>query len=168
MKQLIFARHAKSDWGNEFLKDIDRPLNDQGYSDAYFLSEWFLKNKALPELILSSTATRAINTALIFARTFDYDMSCFRVEKEIYESSVETLITIIKEQDDSKKSIMLFGHNPAITNICNELAKQLFFENLPTCGIVALNFEIESWKALSSKSGVTDFYQFPKDFKTKD
>ena len=41
MKELILLRHAKSDWGGEFLKDIDRPLNDRGYLDAYVLSEWY-------------------------------------------------------------------------------------------------------------------------------
>jgi phosphohistidine phosphatase len=167
MKQITFVRHAKSDWGNEFLKDIDRPLNEQGYSDAYFLSEWFRKNKSLPDLIISSTATRAFNTALIFSRTFDFDMRCFGLEKEIYESTSERLNAIIKELDDDKNSLMLFGHNPAITNICNELGEDLFFDNVPTCGIVSLTFNISSWKTLALKTGILDFYQFPKDFKQR-
>jgi phosphohistidine phosphatase len=167
MKQITFVRHAKSDWGNEFLKDIDRPLNEQGYSDAYFLSEWFRKNKSLPDLIISSTATRAFNTALIFSRTFDFDMRCFGLEKEIYESTSERLNAFIKELDDDKNSLMLFGHNPAITNICNELGEDLFFDNVPTCGIVSLTFNISSWKTLALKTGILDFYQFPKDFKQR-
>jgi phosphohistidine phosphatase len=167
MKQITFVRHAKSDWGNEFLKDIDRPLNEQGYSDAYFLSEWFRKNKSLPDLIISSTATRAFNTALIFSRTFDFDMRCFGLEKEIYESTSERLNAFIKELDDDKNSLMLFGHNPAITNICNELGEDLFFDNVPTCGIVSLTFNISSWKTLAPKTGILDFYQFPKDFKQR-
>lgn len=168
MKQLIFVRHAKSDWGNEFLKDIDRPLNDRGYADAYSMSEWYLKNKALPDQILASTATRALNTALIFARSFEWNMKCFAVEEEIYESSVERLVAIIKEQKDSKNRIMLFGHNPAFTNICNELGDDLFFDNVPTCGMVALNFDISSWSRLDKKTGRLDYYQFPKEFKNQD
>ncbi|MES2679156.1 MAG: histidine phosphatase family protein [Bacteroidota bacterium] len=168
MKQIIFTRHAKSDWGNEFLKDIDRPLNDTGYADAYALSKWFHENHAQPDLMLSSTATRALNTALIFARTFEFNMNCFRVEKEIYESSMDTLLAIIKEQDEAKNRLMIFGHNPAVTNICNTLGKDLFFDNIPTCGIVALNFEISKWTALELNSGAMEFYRFPKDFKNKD
>src|SRR3954469_4815864 len=102
MKQLIFVRHAKSDWGNEYLKDIDRYLTDRGYNDAYFLSEWFNKNHSVPDKIIASTATRALSTALIFARTMDFNMACFQLEKEIYEGSVETLMQIIREQDNSK------------------------------------------------------------------
>lgn len=168
MKQVLFVRHAKSDWGNEFLKDMDRPLNDRGYADAYYMSEWYLKNKALPDLIISSTATRALNTALIFARAFDFNMDCFCLEKEIYESSVERLISILREQDDRKERIMLFGHNPGFTSICNELGEDLFFDNVPTCGLVALSVEISHWKQLDKKKGRLDFYQFPKEFKTKD
>jgi len=168
MKQLILVRHAKSEWGNEYLKDVDRPLNERGYSDAYFLSDWLLNNKKLPDLILSSTATRALNTALIFARTFDFDMKCFGLEKEIYESSVETLISIVKEQSVSKNRIMLFGHNPTITDLCNQLTDDLFFDNVPTCGMVSFSFDINNWSELQQKKGAMDFYQFPKDFKNKD
>lgn len=168
MKQLILVRHAKSEWGNESLKDIDRPLNERGYGDAYFLSEWFMKNKKLPDQIIASTATRALNTALIFCRTFDFDMKCFCIEKDIYESSLETLIAIIKEQNNSKNRIMLFGHNPTITNICNQLTQDLFFDNIPTCGIVALNFDIANWTDLLQKKATMEFYQFPKDFKNND
>ncbi len=168
MKQLIFVRHAKSDWGEEFLKDIDRPLTDRGYADAYALSEWFMKNKQLPDRIVSSTATRAMSTALIFARAFDFNMACFALEKEIYESSVQRLMAIVREQNDTTLRLMLFGHNPAFTNICNDLGLDLFFDNVPTCGIVSLNFDIKRWRDLEEKTGVLDFYQFPKEFKNKD
>lgn len=165
---MIFVRHAKSDWGNEFLKDIDRPLNDRGYTDAYYMSSWFLKNKPLPDRIIASTATRALNTALIFARAMDFDMGCFALEKEIYESSVERLVSIIREQDNNKNRIMLFGHNPAFTTICNDLSKDLFFDNVPTCGMVSLTFELDSWRSLDRKTGRLDYYQFPKEFKNQD
>ena len=168
MKQVIFVRHAKSDWGNEFLKDVDRYLAERGYSDAYFLSEWFNKNHKAPDKIIASTATRALSTALIFARTMDFNMACFQLEKEIYEGSVETLMTIIKEQDDSKNTLMLFGHNPGFTNICNNLSESMYFDNVSTCGVVSLQFDIKSWKDLEEKTGKLHFYQYPKDFKGKD
>lgn len=168
MKQLIFVRHAKSDWGNELLKDIDRPLNERGYGDAYSQSQWFLNNKVVPELIISSTATRALNTALIFARTLNFNMANFLIEENIYESSVATLVSIIKRQNNQAKSMMLFGHNPAFTNICNELSDNLFFDNVPTCGIVSFNFDIANWTDLTNKKGQLNFQQFPKDFKNQD
>lgn len=168
MKELIFVRHAKSDWGTEFLRDVDRPLNERGYRDAYSLSEWFLKNKKKPGLILASTATRALSTALIFARALNHPQEHFRLEAQIYEATVDKLLSVIKKQDDSYSSIMLFGHNPGITNTCNHLSDDLFFDDIPTCGIVSYTFDLDKWSEVKPQKGKLNFYQFPKDFKNKD
>ena len=168
MKELIFVRHAKSDWGNEYLKDVDRFLSERGYSDAYFLSEWYLKNKKSPDLILASTATRALNTALIFARTLEFNMAHFKLEERIYESKVDKLKSLIREQNRGSSSLMIFGHNPTITNICNELSVDMDFENIPTCGIVSFNFDIADWADLRPDTGKLNYYQFPKNFKIQD
>lgn len=165
MKELILVRHAKSDWGNEYLKDIDRHLNDRGYSDAYLLSKWYEKNYSAPDLILASTATRALNTALIFARALDFNMHNFKIEKDIYESTFQTLLSVIKKQDDTKKILMLFGHNPDITNLCNELCKDIFYDNIPTCGMVSIVFESASWKNINQTNSKLRFQQFPKEYK---
>lgn len=165
MKELTLIRHAKSDWGNEHLKDIDRHLNERGYSDAYQLSDWHFNNHEVPEIIITSTATRALNTALIFARAFNFDMKNFVLEETIYESSVATLLSIIKKQSDSKSSLMLFGHNPTITDLFNELCKDVFIDNIPTCGIMKINFNTNSWKEISDKNAKLNFHKFPKDYK---
>ncbi|PBQ33089.1 phosphohistidine phosphatase [Sphingobacteriaceae bacterium] len=167
MKELIFVRHAKSDWGTEFLKDIDRHLNERGYRDAYFLSEWFEKNKKKPDLILSSSATRALSTAFIFARSLEQNKDKIKVEEKIYEASLETLLSVLKKMDASYNSVMLFGHNPSLTTICNYLCDDLFFDDIPTCGIVSYNFDIKKWSELDEKQGKLNYYQFPKEFKNK-
>ena len=118
-----------------------------------------------PDLILSSTATRALNTALIFARSLEFNMANFLLEKNIYESTATKLLSILKKQADTKKSIMLFGHNPGVTNLCNDLCKDVFFDNLPTCAIVSLKFETNSWKDIDEKNSKLNYHQFPKDYK---
>ncbi len=165
MKELVLVRHAKSDWGNESLKDIDRHLNERGYEDAYLLSKWYEKNKTMPDLIISSTATRALNTALIFARALDFNMANFVLEKDIYESKAATLLAVIKKQNDAKKTIMLFGHNPGVTDFFNGLSNDVYFDNIPTCGIVSLGFETDSWKDISAENSKLNFQQFPKEYK---
>jgi phosphohistidine phosphatase len=167
MKELIFVRHAKSDWGNETLQDIDRHLNERGYSDAYFMSEWFVKNHDKPQLIVTSTAVRAISTALIFARTAGFSMESFKAEEKIYEASVNDILEVIAAQDNGAESMMLFGHNPGFTNICNELAEEMFFENVPTCGVVSLTFETDIWSGVTPGTGRLKYYKFPKDFKNQ-
>lgn len=166
MKELILIRHAKSDWANEAIKDIDRHLNDRGYADAYQLSQWYKSEFTLPDLLLSSPATRAINTAYIFARTFGIPEAQVMVNGDLYESTMQDYLEIISKLDKKNNRVMLFGHNPAITNLTNELNKDLLFENVPTCGIIKIGFPYENWKEVADKKqGQLLLNKFPKSFK---
>ncbi len=165
MKKIIFVLHAKSDWGTEGLKDIDRPLNERGYDDAYRLSEWFFKNHDVPQKFISSDATRALSTATIFARNLMYPTNQISILPEVYESTDETLKNVISNIDNELDYVVLSGHNPGITNLVNELAQQIFFDNIPTCGMVCLEFDAKTWKEVTIKKAKKIFNQFPKEFK---
>jgi phosphohistidine phosphatase len=164
MKQLYLVRHAKSDWGEEGLKDIDRPLNARGYNAAYTLSEWFIKKYKAPELLISSDATRALSTAMIFARNLDFPTNELKVLPQVYESTAKTLTDVIHQIDERHSSAMIFCHNPGVTNLANELG-DLFFDNLPTCALVAFEFDVNGWKDIGKDKCKVLFYQFPKEFK---
>lgn len=165
MKKLIFIRHAKSDWGNEGLKDIDRPLNERGYIDAYLQSEWLFSHHDVPQLFVSSDAARALNTALIFARQLNYPSGEVLIHSGIYEASSEKLKAIVSELNNEINYAVMFGHNPGFTNIVNELIDDLFFENIPTCGIVSLEFNSKSWQDAVKSKGKVAFHRFRKEFK---
>jgi phosphohistidine phosphatase len=167
MKKVTLIRHAKSDWGSEFLRDIDRPLNERGYRDAYYTSEWYVKNQEAPGCMISSPATRALNTALIFARAMSYSIANFHLNENIYEASAATLLNVIRAADKAHAHIMLFGHNPGFTNLCNELSEH-YFDNVPTCGIVSFAFNADNWSEISPKGGVLNYYHFPKEYRMKD
>lgn len=165
MKELIIVRHAKSDWGNEFLKDIDRPLNERGYNDAYFSSQWYSSNKEHPDLIVSSPATRALSTALIFSRDMNMEPDKIRLADNIYESPAPVLLKVIQGLERSAGRVMLFGHNPGFTDLSNQLSTDMYFENVPTCGIVSFSFDVKKWQDAEPGGAKLNYYQFPKDFK---
>lgn len=166
MKELVLVRHAKSDWTNESIKDIDRPLNERGYTDAYQLADWYKTEFGVPELLVSSPATRAINTAFIFCRIMGIKESVVKINDDLYESTMEDYLTAISHLDNGVNKVMIFGHNPAITNLVNELNKDLLFENIPTCGIVKIGFTATNWKEVTDKKeGKLLLNQFPKSFK---
>ena len=165
MKEITLIRHAKSDWGNEFLKDVDRCLSARGLRDAYFMSDWYAKNNPKPDLILSSTASRAINTALIFSRALELSTAQITLKSEIYEANVPALYSVLRAQKTDHTRILVFGHNPGVTDLCNDLSADLFFDNLPTCAIASYQFEIKDWKYLDAKKGRLNYYEFPKNFK---
>src|ERR1043166_8925791 len=141
-KTLTFIRHAKSDWGAEWLKDIDRPLAERGYNDAYIMSDWYKKNGVIPDLVISSSATRALSTALIFTRALDLGGEKLALEPKIYEAPASRILQVIQKIDDSYSNVLLFGHNPGFTNIYNELSPDTYFDNIPTCGIVSYKLTI--------------------------
>jgi phosphohistidine phosphatase len=166
MKKLVLVRHAKSDWGKEHLKDIDRHLNERGYDDAYFMSDWYMQHNPMPEALVCSPATRAISTAFIFARAFGVKEADVQIKEGIYESGASRLKEVISQFSDEYASVMLFGHNPGLTDLLNELNKELLFENIPTCGIVILELDVKSWKGIKTlKEATLSGYKFPKSFK---
>ncbi len=166
MKELVLIRHAKSDWTKESIQDIDRPLGERGYEDAYILSKWYKEEMGLPDQILSSPATRALNTAFIFARTFGIREKDVLVDEELYESLVKTYLKSISQTDNKVNRLMVFGHNPMLTELCNELNKDMLFDNVPTCGIVKIGFAFNDWKdILSKQEGKLQISKFPKNFK---
>ncbi|MFN5181655.1 MAG: SixA phosphatase family protein [Bacteroidota bacterium] len=165
MKEVFLVRHAKSDWAHEFLNDIDRPLNERGYADAYRMAKLFKDKFEIPDKILSSPATRAINTAFIFSRIFNIEEEKVEIEKLIFEASFKTITTVISKIDNSINSIILFGHNPGLTNFINEKSDAVL-DNLPTCGIVRIKFEISNWDEILNHNGLFISSEFPKDFRS--
>ena len=166
MKKITIVRHAKSDWGIESLKDIDRHLNERGYSDAYSMSDWFRNMQPLPDAMVSSPAVRAISTAFIFARAFERAENSIIISPELYEATPGPIKKVIAGLNDKANSVMLFGHNPGLTNFANETCSEMYFENIPTCGIVTMELEISSWQQiLTNGKGHMLNYKFPKSFR---
>ena len=167
MKEIVFIRHAKSDWGSEFLKDVDRPLAERGYRDAYTMCEWYRLNKPVPDLIVSSPAARAANTALMFMRHLGLTTQSFAFDDRIYEAPADRLLLVVRSLPESASRVMIFGHNPGFTNLSNVLGENVFFDNVPTCGIVAFDARVSKWKDVEPKKAALQYYQFPKDFRQR-
>jgi phosphohistidine phosphatase len=164
MKTLYLVRHAKSDREDTDLSDIDRPLNKRGYRDAHTMSALMKEKKLLPDLIITSPAIRAISTALIFCRNFNLNYSTLVINSNLYRTDVKHYIDIISQTDNQFNSIILFGHNPIITDLANSLTSS-FIENIPTCGIVGIapSENNKNWKNFSDKAGELILYDFPKN-----
>ena len=162
MKTLYLARHAKSSWKHQELSDIERPLNKRGKRDAPIIGNLLKEKSVNPDLIISSTAVRARETALTIAEIIDYPKSKILIDVNIYESSSSGLINIIQGFDDKYNSIMMFGHNPGFTMLNNYLTER-FIDNIPTCGVVGIRFN-SSWEKIEGASGKEFFFIYPKLF----
>lgn len=161
MKTLYLVRHAKSDRTMD-LADIDRPLNIRGYRDAHSMSSLMREKKFLPDVIISSPAIRAITTALIFCRNFKLDPTDIIIDHNLYETDVKQYMSVIAQTNDQFNSIMLFAHNPTISDLANSLTKP-FSDTMPTCGIVGITTNCKLWNDFGSTTGALKLYDYPKN-----
>ena len=162
MKTLYLIRHAKSSWKDSALDDIERPLNKRGKRDAPFMGEVLKEKVVAPDVVFSSPAKRASKTAQIITELIGYPKKDIIFTEEIYEASSHELLEFINSLDNKYNSVMIFGHNPGFTMLNNFLSKQ-YIDNIPTCGIVALEFN-NSWKEIEKNSAKMLFFDYPKRY----
>ena len=161
MKKLILVRHAKSSWKHNVI-DHERPLNERGLEDASLVSSHFKDFILIPDLVISSDATRAKTTADIFISVLKISSEIVQYNHEAYDFSGEMLIRVIKSCPQSVNTFMVFGHNHAITDFVNSFGSK-FIDNVPTCGLVIIDFNVDNWEAIENGETVTTI--FPKDLK---
>lgn len=161
MKRLILFRHAKSSWKDERSKDVDRPLAERGKRDAPRMGRRLKARDARPELMLTSHAKRALQTAKLLAGELDYSYDDLEIDERLYLASPESILAVVAKQDDGLDSVLLVGHNPGLTELVNRLVPSLELDNLPTSGAVAVDFDVRSWRDVVSAAAKLAYYDFP-------
>ena len=161
MKRLILVRHGKSSWEHD-VTDDKRPLIKRGVKDGELISNEFEKHFETPAIVWTSPATRALQTAKIFKQKLKIEDRDFLIKSGLYTFDKNDLLKQIENCDPQVDTLMVFGHNPAMTGLVNELGDQCF-ENIPTTGLTVIDFETESWKEL--KNGKTILNLFPKNLR---
>lgn len=163
MRTLFLIRHAKSSWDNPGLRDFNRPLNERGLHDAPKMAQTLAKRGVRPDLIVSSPAKRALSTALFFAKTLGVEEEAVVQEQSIYEAAPADVLHIISRLPDEARTVLLFGHNPTLTDVANRFSED-FIDNIPTCGIVQIESDADSWKAFYESNPTVKACFFPKEF----
>lgn len=161
MKNLILVRHAKSSWDAP-LMDRDRPLSKRGLQAAHLVSSYVSKYLPKTYLLWTSVAERASQTALIFAQNLSYPIESIIYKEDLYTFDENQLTKVIKSCKNEFDSVILFGHNGAITNFVNKFG-DVFIENVPTSGFISLQFDVDDWNAI--EKGKTLKVIVPKDLK---
>lgn len=161
MKRLYIIRHAKSSWDDLLLKDIDRPLNERGIRDLPLMGTRLKERDVQIDAIYSSPAVRAITTARSLAEHLSYPIQNIIVKPNLYDVSTEELVLIIKSFSDEHNKVFLVGHNPELTSLANKFSPE-YIPNIPTCGIVCLDFNIESWSNIQQAKATLHDFDYPK------
>lgn len=163
VKTLFIIRHAKSSWDASNIDDFERPLNDRGKRDAPRMGKRFKEKDIHPDLLLSSPAKRAVSTAKGIAKVLKYPKDHIKTDRRLYHADEETILTVVQELKDNRNVVMIFSHNPGLTEFVNSLMNgELDIDNVPTCGVVAFQFDLDSWKDVDWGKGKLLFFDYPK------
>jgi phosphohistidine phosphatase len=162
MKKIYFIRHAKANGFSEGVSDFERTLREKGLEDIQTIGSYLALQNVSFDLLLSSCALRAQQTALTLAERLSFDGVQYFLE-ELYFAPHEEVLNIIMAQDDAYDSICVVGHNPQLNELVNRLSQECIAK-IPTTGVVALNFSINSWSELEYIKGSLNFFIYPKQF----
>jgi phosphohistidine phosphatase len=164
MKRLYLIRHAKSSWDEPGLPDIDRPVIENGVRKTKRIISFLNEQKITADLIVSSPAERAYQTAVMVAEGIGYPVEKIKVERKVYEDYYDRILDLIYATPDEVGSLMIFGHNPTITHLAN-LFLHPGIELLPTTGVVCISFNTDEWEKIPSVEPKSEFVITPKMLK---
>lgn len=160
MKKLYMIRHAKSSWKEIDLADFDRPLNKRGKASAKFMGQILKERLVVPDMILTSPANRAKSTA----RAIEKELGCkgvIKYDDKIYEAYVDDLLNVLLKVDDRVDTLFLIGHNPGFNALADYLTE--FHENIVTCGIVEIDFNVKSWGEINPSNARFKSFDYPRN-----
>jgi phosphohistidine phosphatase len=159
MKKLYLIRHAKSSWEDITLDDFERPLNKRGEKDAPMMGKLLNKKNITADIIISSPSKRTKQTVKLITQQLQSTLKII-YNDNLYETTLDGLEKIIKNIDNRYESVYLFGHNPSLNSFVEKYINM--DENIPTCGVVGIEFDCDSWKKLEPKVATKLFFEYPK------
>lgn len=156
------VRHAKSSWKDPRLEDHQRPLNKRGKKAAPKMARRLKKRGLHPDAIVSSDARRAMDTAAAMADVLDLPGKTIRPNPELYHASAEEILAVVRCFEDDWQQVMVVGHNPGFTDLANLFYPSLI-ANVPTAGVVELQFNATSWQKIDRQNLKFSDFDFPKN-----
>lgn len=162
MKRLTLLRHAKSSWDDPSLDDFHRPLNSRGRRNAPEMGRRLRETGQVPDLLISSSAVRAITTARMAAREMGFAESRIIEERGLYHAGPGEILSIVQSLETHAAHLMLVGHNPGFTDLANRLSTASI-DNLPTAALFCVELDIADWSECEIGAGRFVYFDFPKN-----
>jgi phosphohistidine phosphatase len=167
MKTLYVLRHAKSDWGDESLRDFDRPLNERGRKAAKAMGREMHERGIEPDLVLSSPAVRAKQTLERVQEGFGQDFEAVE-DRRIYAAQPNTLIDLVRSAPAGANRLMVVGHNPGLQQLVLALTedgdlRDEAAEKYPTAALAEISFDVREWADVAPGTGRLASLLRPRD-----
>lgn len=161
-KYLIIMRHANAIKQNPAISDFQRDLTEQGITQAS-LSANFLANNPhfIPQLIISSSAKRALHTAEILADKLNLPHNIIVFNDTLYSGDLNAYIDTIYQVDDEISKLMILGHNPSISMLSYLLTNNEV-NKMKTASMLGIEIINNKWLNFDLKPKKTLFFFSPE------
>ena len=143
MKKLYIIRHGKA--SQQMMPDIKRPLIEKGIKRTRKFGKKLKETGVKPDLIVSSPAIRAYQTAEILADIFDYPKDKIDINPYFYFHEEDAVLHQLMALPDKVQTVFITGHNPIWTDLADELMQEEVW-HLRTSGIAGVGFYTDTWK----------------------
>ena len=173
MKRLLLLRHAKTEPAGPDIEDHERELLERGRADAPAIGAYLGAKKYVPDLILSSTARRTVETVELVVEQLPRKQHIDYVD-QLYLVGWRAILAVIRAVRGPASTVLVVGHNPGIEQLATALSRQpvrrkerdrfdLIEEKFPTCALAVLDFNVARWRDVAPGRGeLTDFVR-PRD-----
>jgi phosphohistidine phosphatase len=162
LRRLTLVRHAKTEPPRPGQEDWDRVLEPRGQHDAPQMGRRLKSRYDKPNKILTSPAVRALTTASIFARELSVDASRMQQDERLYLAGPKDMLQVVRELGGQAQHLMVVGHNPGMSEFADRLCSGHAVDNLPTCAVFTVEFEIPDWHELDWELGINAELDYPK------
>ena len=155
-KTIYLARHAKSSWNSDAKNDFDRPLSKRGLKDANRIGLKLRSLDCQPDAIIASPAQRARQTCQILSEYIGFEADQIIWDDAVYAAYTVSLLHTLNAVAESKRAVMLVGHNPSMEDLLLHFCGQAIWQRhaqengkLFTTGNVAEISFVGEWQKLA-------------------
>ena len=163
MKTLLVMRHAKSDWGAASDSDHDRVLARRGIKAAREVGRFLTDSGIIPDLVLSSTAVRALTTAKLAEEAGEWGCDIV-TSRDLYASDPGCVLDMIRETGTGVQRLLIAGHEPTWSTLVGWLIGGGRVR-MPTAAVACLDLPRGDWIDLAPATCELRWLVTPKTLK---
>jgi phosphohistidine phosphatase len=168
MRRLMLLRHAKAEKGSPGGRDFDRGLAPRGREESPKMGDYMAHHELNPDLVIASPARRVRETWELVAPAFR-PAPPVQWEDRLYEVEAGMILKLVKAISTDARTLLLVGHNPGLQDFAKLViasgdveARERLNENLPTTGLLVIDFAFKNWDKLHARSGRLDRFVSPR------
>lgn len=163
---LYIVRHAKAEDRATFMADHDRQLTPEGIIAAARMGRYLLHKEVKPDVLVSSTAPRAKNTARVLAEQLGHDPEQIRLNDALFDGGPKAYLAAVNALPGEVQSAMIVGHNPDVSYFVEFLTHQSI-GSMSKGAVVAVTFGDLTWAEVSGRTGSVAFQMTPKQLNSE-